>query len=169
MKNVTDRPRTELKFTWPEVPLNIVLVEPEIPPNTGNIARLCAATGTRLHLIEPLGFQLTSKAMKRAGLDYWESVDVSRHINFDAFVETEKPARLFFFSTSGPKNYTDEPFQPGDYLVFGSEGKGLSMDLLAQYPESILNIPMQLDHVRSLNLSNCASIVLYEALRQLNK
>ena len=114
------------------------------------------------------GFQLTSKAMKRAGLDYWDSVDVSRHINVDAFLETEKPARMFFFSTSGPKNYTDESFQPGDYLVFGSEGKGLSLDLLEQYPEQILNIPMQLDHVRSLNLSNCASIVLYEALRQLN-
>lgn len=168
MKNTTDRPRTEITFTWPEIPLNIVLVEPEIPPNTGNIARLCAATGTRLHLIEPLGFQLTSKAMKRAGLDYWDSVDISRHVNFEAFIESEQPARMFFFSTSGPKNYTEESFQPGDYLVFGSEGKGLSLDLLAQYQDQILNIPMMLDHVRSLNLSNCASIVLYEALRQLN-
>jgi tRNA (cytidine/uridine-2'-O-)-methyltransferase len=168
MKNSTDRPRTELKFIWPEQPLNIVLVEPEIPPNTGNIARLCAATGARLHLIEPLGFQLTSKAMKRAGLDYWDSVDVSRHANFEAFLETENPQRAFFFSTSGPKNYTDESFQPGDYFIFGPESKGLPLELLEKYSDHILNIPMQLDHVRSLNLSNCAAIVLYEALRQLN-
>lgn len=168
MKKNTDRPRTEIEFSWPDLPMNIVLVEPEIPPNTGNIARLCAATGTRLHLVEPLGFQLTDKAMKRAGLDYWDSVDVSRHIHFEAFLETENPQRMFFFSTSGPKNYTDEKFQPGDYLVFGRESKGLPMDLLEKYAKNILNIPMQLDHVRSLNLSNCASIVLYETLRQLN-
>lgn len=162
------RPRRQLDFNWPDLPLNIVLHEPEIPQNTGNIARLCAATGTRLHLIEPLGFQLTSRAMKRAGLDYWDAVDITRHLNFDAFLKDEKPARLFFMTTSGANNYTDTGFRPGDYLVFGSEGSGLPLELLENYPpESRLNIPMQLQHVRSLNLANCAAIVLYEALRQL--
>ncbi len=168
MNNTTARPRTKLEFSWPKTPMNIVLVEPEIPPNTGNIARLCAATGTRLHLIEPLGFQIDDKAMRRAGLDYWESVDVSVHASFEDFLKAENPERFFFFSTSGAKNYTDEAFEPGDYFIFGRESKGLPLDLISQYPEQILNIPMLLEHVRSLNLSNCASIVLYESLRQIN-
>lgn len=163
-----DRLRTQLDINWPKRPLNIVLHEPEIPPNTGNIARLCAATGTRLHLIEPLGFQLTSKAMRRAGLDYWESVDVTRHLNFDAFMAAETPERFFMMTTSAPCNYTDAEFQAGDYFIYGSEGKGLPMELIERYADRGLNIPMRLDLVRSLNLSNCASIVLYEALRQIN-
>lgn len=166
------RPRTQLSFTWPDPPLNIVLVEPDIPQNTGNIARLCAATGTTLNLIEPLGFQLTDKLVKRAGLDYWDSVNVNRHSSLDAFLNS-KPAtrnsKLLFFSTNGAKNYTEANYQPGDCLIFGSESKGLPMELLEAHPDDVYNIPIQLDHVRSLNLANAASIVLYEALRQCNQ
>jgi tRNA (cytidine/uridine-2'-O-)-methyltransferase len=168
---IMTRPRTQLPFRWPDPPFNLVLVEPEIPQNTGTIARLCAATGTALSLIEPLGFQLTDKHMKRAGLDYWDSVQLQRHASFDAFLQSPSVAcrpKLFFFSTNGSKNYAEAEYHPGDCLIFGSESNGLPLELLAAHPDEVYNIPMQLDHVRSLNLANCASIVLYEALRQIN-
>ena len=162
------RPRHQIEFHWPDPPLNIVLVEPDIPQNTGNIARLCAATGTVLNLIEPLGFQLTEKAVKRAGLDYWDAVDVRRFPNLGNFMEKSSEVRKVYFSTNGTKNYTEAAYQPGDCLVFGSESKGLPLELIEANMEDVYNIPIQLDHVRSLNLANCASIVLYEALRQIN-
>ena len=161
------RPRTQLLFHWPDPALNIVLVEPDIPQNTGNIARLCAATGTILNLIEPLGFQLTDKAVKRAGLDYWDAVDVRRFPNLGNFVEKNSKVRKIYFSTSGTQNYTEAKYHPGDCLVFGSESKGLPLNLLEAHPDDVYNIPIQLGSVRSLNLANAASIVLYEALRQL--
>lgn len=163
------RPRTQISFDWPELPLNIVLVEPDIPQNTGNIARLCAATGSTLILIEPLGFQLTDKAVKRAGLDYWDSVDVRRFPNLNAFLEEFSDHRKFFFSTNGSKNYTEATYQAGDCMIYGSESKGLPLELIEANSEKVYNIPIILDHVRSLNLANAASIVLYEALRQINR
>jgi len=162
------RPRTQLSFQWPDPPFNIVLVEPDIPQNTGNIARLCAATGTVLNLIEPLGFQITDKLVKRAGLDYWDAVTVNRFPNLGTFQEKFPTVREIFFSTNGVKNYTEANYQPGDCLIFGSESKGLPLELIEAHKENVYNIPIQLDHVRSLNLANCASIVLYEALRQIN-
>lgn len=160
------RPRTPLAFNWPDRPFNLVLVEPEIPQNTGNIARLCAATGTVLHLIEPLGFRLTDREVKRAGLDYWDSVEVHRFPNLGTFQNQFSGHRKIYFSTSGAKNYTQAAYRPGDCLIFGSESRGLPLDLLEAHPDDVYNIPMQLEHVRSLNLANAASIVLYEALRQ---
>jgi tRNA (cytidine/uridine-2'-O-)-methyltransferase len=165
------RPRTQIPFHWPDPPFNIVLVEPDIPQNTGNIARLCAATGTVLNLVEPLGFQLTDKLVKRAGLDYWDAVTVDRHASFDAFHQSKisnRKSKMLFFSTNGSKNYTEAEYQPGDCLIFGSESKGLPLELIEANRENVYNIPIQLDHVRSLNLANAASIVLYEALRQIN-
>ncbi len=164
----SSRKRLELDFKWPELPFNIVLVEPSIPPNTGNISRLCAATGTILHLVEPLGFDLSEKQLRRAGLDYWESVRLHTWPDFDAFLRQNPDGRKFFFSTGGPQNFFDVEYQPGDYLIFGNETVGLPDKLLECYPQDVCNIPIQLDHVRSLNLSNCAAIVLYEALRQKN-
>jgi tRNA (cytidine/uridine-2'-O-)-methyltransferase len=165
---MSSRTRIQLPFHWPDPPLRIVLVEPEIPQNTGNIARLCAATGTPLDLIEPLGFRLTEREVKRAGLDYWDSVQLSRFPNFEAYEQRPGAGRMFFLSTTGRQNYTEAIFQPGDALVFGSESRGLPAALLARDPAQVLNIPLQLEHVRSLNLANAASIVLYEALRQIN-
>jgi tRNA (cytidine/uridine-2'-O-)-methyltransferase len=163
-------------------------VEPEIPQNTGNIARLCAATGTTLNLIEPLGFRLTDKAVKRAGLDYWDSVDIRRFPNLETFQDKVSAARTraqrerprecgavtersgnFFFSTSGSRSYTDAEYRPGDCLIFGSESRGLPLELLEAHPDDVYNIPMRLDRVRSLNLANTAAIVLYEALRQCSR
>ncbi|MBU1695370.1 MAG: tRNA (cytidine(34)-2'-O)-methyltransferase [Verrucomicrobia bacterium] len=155
-----------LPFRWPEPPFHIVLVNPEIPPNTGNIARLCAATGTVLHLVEPLGFKITDAALKRAGLDYWKSVDIRTHPDFDAFLAREQPARFFLFSTGGRRSYLEAGFRPGDALVFGCETRGLPDALLARYPGNVLGIPVRPEHVRSLNLSTAAGIALYEALRQ---
>lgn len=160
------RPRTQLDFNWPDPPLNIVLVEPEIPQNTGNIARLCAATGTTLNLIEPLGFQLTDRHMKRAGLDYWDAVNVNRFPTLGDLQDKFSEARKLYFSTNGAKNYTEADYRPGDCLVFGSESRGLPLALLDAHPGAVCNIPMRLQNVRSLNLANAASIVLYEALRQ---
>lgn len=163
------RPRTEIPFIWPENPFNIALVEPDIPQNTGNIARLCAATGTVLNLVEPLGFQLTDKHVKRAGLDYWDAVTVNKFPNLENFQDHFSDHRKIFFSTNGSKNYSDADYRPGDCLIFGSESKGLPIELLEANPDDVYNIPIQLDHVRSLNLANAASIVLYEALRQINQ
>lgn len=162
----TPRQRAKLPFRWPQPPMRIVLVEPEIPPNTGNIARLCAATGSSLHLIEPLGFQLTDAAMKRAGLDYWEHVDMHRHASWDHFMESVQPIRFHLFSTAGNRSLFEAGFLPGDCLVFGKETKGLPETLLQQWPDRVLGVPMQNEHVRSLNLSTTVGIALYEALRQ---
>ncbi len=148
--------------------LNIVLFEPEIPPNTGNIIRLCANTGFALHLIEPLGFELDDKRLRRAGLDYREWQDTKVHLNWTAFVDTEKPDRVFAISTKGQTRYTDIAFKPGDTLVFGPETRGLTSDFRqALPPDRVLRIPMQAES-RSINLSNTVALIVYEAWRQLD-
>jgi tRNA (cytidine/uridine-2'-O-)-methyltransferase len=149
-----------------ETPFNIVLVEPEIPPNTGNIARLCAATGTVLHLVEPLGFSIDNRQLKRAGLDYWDSVDVRLWPNLAGLWRTFPQGRFFYLSTKPAKSYLKADFRPGDFIVFGKETKGLPEELLFANPETAITIPMPAGAVRSLNLSTSAGIVLYEALRQ---
>jgi tRNA (cytidine/uridine-2'-O-)-methyltransferase len=147
--------------------MNLVLVEPEIPPNTGNVARLCAATKTRLHLIEPLGFDLSDKQLKRAGMDYWRQVEWQRWTNWAAFqAALPAGARLWFVESDGPKLYSEVSFAPDDYLVFGRETAGLPRQLLEQNRDHWLRIPMFNPASRSLNLSNCAALVLFEALRQ---
>jgi tRNA (cytidine/uridine-2'-O-)-methyltransferase len=147
--------------------MNIVLVEPEIPPNTGNVARLCAATRTTLHLIEPLGFKLDDTQLKRAGMDYWRHVRWHRWSNWRAF-EAELPvtARLWFIESLGTKRYDEVAFGPDDYLIFGRETAGLPKELLERHQEYWLRIPMFNAEARSLNLSNCVAVVLFEALRQ---
>ena len=148
--------------------MNLVLVEPEIPPNTGNVARLCAATKTTLHLIEPFGFKLDDAQLKRAGLDYWQHVEWYRWNSWSAFELAHKAdaARFWFIESKGPKLYTEVKFSPADYLVFGRETAGLPGPLLEQHHERWLRIPMFNAQSRSLNLSNCAALVLFEALRQ---
>jgi tRNA (cytidine/uridine-2'-O-)-methyltransferase len=163
------RPRHQLSFNWPTPPFNIVLVEPEIPQNTGNIARLCAATGTVLNLIEPLGFRLTDREVKRAGLDYWDAVEIHRFPSLGKFQKDLPNVRKLFFSTGGGKNYSEAEYRPGDCLIFGSESRGLPLELLEAHPDDVYNIPMKLENVRSLNLANAAAIVLYEALQQCNE
>ena len=147
-------------------PLNIVLVEPEIPPNTGSIARLCGATNTCLHLIHPLGFSTDDKHLKRAGLDYWQHVSIRYWEGFDAFLQAQDELKLFFFTTKVKKNYTEAKFKPGDYLIFGRETKGLPEDILQLYHDRCYTLPMPNPNIRSLNLAMTAGIVLYEALRQ---
>ena len=148
--------------------LHIVLFQPEIPPNTGNIIRLAANTGTRLHLIKPLGFSIDDKQVKRAGLDYHEVERVNRHESWEDFLGKELPGRICALSTKGRRSYCDEAFQAGDILVFGPETRGLPTELLDSLPpEQVLRIPMRKGS-RSLNLSNTAAIVVYEALRQLD-
>jgi tRNA (cytidine/uridine-2'-O-)-methyltransferase len=149
--------------------MDIVLFQPEIPPNTGSIARLCAATLTPLHLIEPLGFQIDDKHLKRAGLDYWEFVDLRVHRSWDYFFEQSRGRNLLYFSKRAQKSYTTARYQEVDYLVFGPETRGLPQELLDANPERAYRIPMMSTGVRSLNLSNAVSIVLYEGLRQLGK
>lgn len=147
--------------------MNIVLVEPEIPPNTGNVARLCAATKTTLHLIEPFGFKLDDTQLKRAGMDYWQHVEWHRWANWMAFAEKlPAAARLWCIESGGLKLYTEAQYAPDDYLVFGRETAGLPKQLLEQNRERWLRIPMFSEKSRSLNLSNCAALVLFEALRQ---
>ncbi len=147
--------------------MNIVLVEPEIPPNTGKVARLCAATRTTLHLIEPFGFKLDDSQLKRAGMDYWQHVEWHRWKNWTAFAE-KLPAdvRLWFIESNGSKTYTEARFNADDYLVFGRETAGLPKQLLENHSEHWLRIPMFNAQARSLNLSNCVALVLFEALRQ---
>lgn len=147
--------------------MNIVLLEPEIPPNTGNVARLCAATKSRLHLIEPFGFKLDDSQLKRAGMDYWLQVEWHRWPNWSEF-EKQLPssARLWFVESNGPKHYAEVNYLPDDYLVFGRETAGLPKALLEKFSENWLRIPMFNAESRSLNLSNCVALVLYEALRQ---
>lgn len=156
-------------FHWPDPPLHVVLLEPEIPPNTGNIARMCAATGSALHLIEPLGFKITDAALKRAGLDYWDAITPHVHPAWAAYDEATSPAHRWFFSTGGSRSLFDAPFAPGDHLVFGSETRGLPDHLLATHTDHVLGIPLRTEHVRSLNLSTAAGIAVYEALRQIQK
>lgn len=146
---------------------HIVLVEPEIPPNTGNIARTCAVTGNKLHLVKPLGFSIDDKHLKRAGLDYWQHVQLQVHESLQAFLEDCADKRLFLASTKAKKRYTDVAYQDGDFLVFGKETKGLPEEWIRQNPDRAIRIPMgEGAALRSLNLSNSAAIVLYEALRQ---
>jgi tRNA (cytidine/uridine-2'-O-)-methyltransferase len=145
---------------------HIVLVEPEIPPNTGNIIRLCANTGAKLHLIHPLGFDFDDRQLRRAGLDYHEFASVQQHDDFDKFVSSSQPEQIYTFSTKGTRTYTEAKFELGAALVFGSETRGLPTALMAtQAPENILRLPM-LATSRSLNLSNTVAIALYEAWRQ---
>jgi len=147
--------------------MNVVLVEPEIPPNTGNIARLCAATRSTLHLVEPFGFQLDDRRLKRAGMDYWDLVEWHRWPSWAAFeAALPKEARLWLVESRGVRHYAEVTYQEHDYLVFGRETAGLPRALLEKYPERWLRIPMFHAHARSLNLSNCVALVLYEALRQ---
>lgn len=145
--------------------LNIVLLEPEIPSNTGNIGRTCVATGTRLHLIEPLGFRLNEKAIKRAGMDYWKDLDVTTYINYQDFLERNPGAKIYMATTKGKKTYTEVAYEPDCYLMFGKESAGIPEEILVQNQERAVRIPM-IGDIRSLNLSNSVAIVLYEALRQ---
>ena len=145
--------------------LNIVLYEPEIPANTGNIGRTCVATGTRLHLIEPLGFRLNEKEIKRAGMDYWNQLDVTRYINYEDFLEKNPGAKIYMATTKGPNVYSDAKFEPDCYIMFGKESAGIPEEILLQNKENAIRIPM-IGDTRSLNLSNSVAIVLYEALRQ---
>jgi tRNA (cytidine/uridine-2'-O-)-methyltransferase len=145
---------------------NIVLVEPEIPANTGNIARLCAATKSVLHLVQPLGFKLDDNSMKRAGMDYLDIAAIREHPNLQSCLPQETRSRCFFLSTKGRIPYWDVSFLDGDFLVFGRESKGLPEALLKEYPEQALTIPMAETRARSLNLSSAVGIVLYEAIRQ---
>lgn len=146
--------------------LHVVLVEPEIPPNTGNIARLCLAAGARLHLVEPLGFSIGEKQLKRAGMDYWEKCDVKTWPSLDALRAQAGEARFFYFTTKVSRPYWEQAFGPGDHLVFGRETRGLPETLLAANAARCLTIPMR-PEARSLNLATSAGIVLYEAVRQL--
>lgn len=147
--------------------LNIVLFEPEIPANTGNIGRTCVATGTRLHLIEPLGFRLNEKEIKRAGMDYWEHLDVTRYINFEDFLEKNPGAKIYMATTKGLNVYTEVNYEPDCYIMFGKESAGIPEEILVNNRENCIRIPM-LSEIRSLNLSNSVAVVLYEALRQNN-
>lgn len=149
--------------------MHIVLLEPEIPPNTGSIARLCAATLSPLHLIEPLGFKIDDKHLKRAGLDYWEFVDLRVHRSWEEFLKTTAGKKLLYFSKRAEKSYPMAPYRESEYLVFGPETRGLPQALLDANSDSCFRIPMMSKDVRSLNLSNAVSIVLYEGLRQLGK
>ena len=147
--------------------LNIVLVEPEIPQNCGNIARTCAATGCRLHLIRPLGFDISEKAVRRAGLDYWHLVEVFDYENLADFFTKNEVKQMWCLSTKAPKSYTEAKFQDGCYLFFGKETKGLPEDFLEEHRDNCLKIPMR-EEARSLNLSNSVAITVFEALRQLD-
>lgn len=146
---------------------NIVLFEPEIPQNTGNIGRTCVATGTRLHLIEPLGFWLDEKSLKRAGMDYWKDLDVTTYVNFQDFLERNPGARIYMASTKALNLYSDVTYEDGCYIMFGKESGGIPEEILYHHREDAIRIPMN-ENIRSLNLSNSVAIVLYEALRQQN-
>ncbi len=146
--------------------INIVLVEPEIPQNTGNIARTCAATGARLHIVKPMGFTPTDKQLKRAGLDYWHYLDITYYEGIDDFFEKNPDGNYFFFTTKARQAHSDVVYPDKSYLIFGKETKGLPEELLLEHPDECVRIPM-LGEIRSLNLSNAAAIAVYEALRQM--
>lgn len=145
--------------------MHIILHQPEIPANTGNIGRTCVATGTSLHLIEPLGFRLNEKEIKRAGMDYWEHLDVTRYVNFEEFREQHPDAKIWMATTKAKHTYTEVSFGPDDFIMFGKESAGIPEEILVKNEENCIRIPM-LPEIRSLNLSNSVAIVLYEALRQ---
>ena len=145
--------------------LNVVLYEPEIPANTGNIGRTCVATGTRLHLIEPLGFHLDEKAIKRAGMDYWSELDVTTYVNWEDFCEKNPGAKIYMATTKGRHVYTEVSYEPDCYIMFGKESAGIPEEILVDNEKNAIRIPMN-HNIRSLNLSNSVAIVLYEALRQ---
>lgn len=145
--------------------MNIVLFEPEIPANTGNIGRTCVATGSRLHLIEPLGFRLDEKSLKRAGMDYWKDLDVTTYIDYEDFLERNPGAKIYMATTKGPQLYTDVSYEPDCYIMFGKESAGIPEEILVENQETAIRIPM-IGAIRSLNLSNSVAVVLYEALRQ---
>ena len=145
--------------------MNIILHEPEIPSNTGNIGRTCCATGTSLHLIKPLGFSLSEKALKRAGMDYWDKLDVHVYTDFEDFLEKHPEAHIYMATTKGHKRYDEVSFGPDDYIMFGAESKGIPEEILVEHEEDCIRIPMN-EEIRSLNLANSVAIVLYEALRQ---
>ncbi|WP_075721453.1 tRNA (uridine(34)/cytosine(34)/5-carboxymethylaminomethyluridine(34)-2'-O)-methyltransferase TrmL [Roseburia sp. 499] len=145
--------------------LNIVLYEPEIPANTGNIGRTCVATGTSLHLIEPLGFSLSEKALKRAGMDYWQDLDVKRYVNWEDFLEKNPGAKIYMATTKGRHVYTEVNYEPDCFIMFGKESAGIPEEILKENPDACVRIPM-IGETRSLNLSNSVAVVLYEALRQ---
>ena len=144
---------------------NIVLHQPEIPANTGNIGRTCVATGTKLHLIRPFKFKLNEKELKRAGMDYWDKLDLSIYDSYDDFLEKNPGAKIYYATTKAPKKYTDVTFEDGSFIMFGKESAGIPEDILYENKETCIRIPMN-EEIRSLNLSNSAAIVLYEALRQ---
>ena len=144
----------------------IVLFQPEIPQNTGNIGRLCVSTGSRLHLIKPLGFSLEDKFLKRAGLDYWQFLQLSVYEDWTDFSNSHDNARFFFFSTRGSRSFWECPFGENDFLIFGNEGSGLPQEFYRQYNDQLYTIPMPGKHCRSLNLANSAAIVLYEGMRR---
>ncbi len=148
---------------------HIVLVEPEIPPNTGSIARLCGATNSVLHLVHPLGFSTDDKHLKRAGLDYWKFVDIRYWDSFEEFLEAQEETRLYFLTTKTDRSYVDAPFKPGDYLIFGKETKGLPEETLELYADRCFTLPMKNSNIRSLNLAMTAGIVLYDALSKIKK
>lgn len=145
--------------------MHIILHQPEIPGNTGNIGRTCVATGTSLHLIEPLGFQLDEKSVKRAGMDYWHLLDLHRYVNFGDFQAKHPGAKIWMATTKAKKSYTEVEFGPDDFIMFGKESAGIPEEILVENEENCIRIPM-LPAIRSLNLSNSVAIVLYEALRQ---
>ena len=147
--------------------LNVVLYEPEIPANTGNIGRTCVSTNTRLHLIEPLGFRLDEKSLKRAGMDYWKDLDVTTYMDYEDFLNRNPGAKIYMATTKGPNVYTEAHFEPDCYIMFGKESAGIPEDILYDNQETAVRIPM-INDIRSLNLSNSVAIVLYEALRQNN-
>lgn len=147
--------------------LNIILHEPEIPANTGNIGRTCVATGTRLHLIEPLGFRLDEKSLKRAGMDYWKDLDVTTYIDFDDFLEKNPGVKIYMATTKAAKVYTEVNYEPDCFIMFGKESAGIPEEILVNYKSECVRIPM-IGDIRSLNLGNSAAIILYEALRQNN-
>jgi tRNA (cytidine/uridine-2'-O-)-methyltransferase len=149
--------------------VHVVLVAPEIPPNTGSIGRLCVATGSPLHLIEPLGFRIDDKHVRRAGLDYWSHVALTRHASWEAFLAARPPGRLLCFAARAPRSYTTVRFHEDDLLVFGGESRGLPPAIRAAHADATFGIPLASEHVRSLNLATAVAIVLYEALRQQGK
>ena len=145
--------------------MNIVLLEPEMPANTGNIGRTCVATGTKLHLIEPLGFRLTDKNIKKAGLDYWKDLDVTVYMNFEDFLICNKEAKIYMATTKAKQTYAYVSYEPDSYIMFGKESAGIPEEILMEYKETCIRVPM-IEEARSINLSNSVSIILYEALRQ---